>query len=677
MKKRIIALLLSALLLANVTACNSAPETNDESTLEDTFPEETTKPEEDPETRPRLKIGTYAQGFSSYENLPDLYQSVLADRTPLFHVREEQELYFGECKFPYFQTKVSDTSFLYFTVLDLDGDGKEEVIVTDSGDMIVLRAHQGTVYAYGFTFRSMYHLQTNGVYHWTSNAGLTYGSAKLRFDGNQLVIDELERVEKDAEQSEKFQCYVNGALVSYEDFCSHREQVYADQATWYPVIRTHEELLSGITESVSTADIPSDAELVEEGTYSRIWRSRGDFYFYYCVYDATEKPVLCERTQRPVKIEEQNDSIVDISVSAGTGNSNSVHRYYDPLSDRFSAAYTNVEVRFGSLLVYLSRTGIKHFGLRVEHLFEPNTQYDKTYRLDFAPIDVALESPVKSLSLAEDEKSILISYLAGEDRLLTYSRIPLVEDTHIPTEPIPADFASYESILSMYEKMVETIPLFRYADWGKGDPWPYDAMFAIPNETAEEWYREVLTSVFSYALSEDPFYAYGYTICDLNGDGIDELILRYYNHRVLAVFSTVDGKPVLLDSYQPRGSCWIDPDGLLRVNLSGGWAYFRHQVYQVAPGGAELILLEEHGSEGEAADTSDPNEPNDLLRYIVINGEHVRVTQEEYDTHVASIPYHAFDNAYYRPAYLNFVSLFDETNPAPAPYIPFGLEPEG
>ena len=112
------------------------------------------------------------------------------------------------------------------------------------------------------------------------------------------------------------------------------------------------------------------------------------------------------------------------------------------------------------------------------------------------------------------------------------------------------------------------------------------------------------------------------------------------------------------------------------MNLSGGWAYFRHQVYQVAPGGAELILLEEHGSEG-ATDPIDPNEPNDLLRYIVINGEHVRVTQEEYDAHVASTPYHAFDNAYYRPAYLEFVCLFDETNPAPAPYIPFGLEPEG
>ena len=60
MKKRIIALLFSALLLTNVTACNTAPETNDESTLEDTFPEETTKTEEDPEARPGLKIGTHA-----------------------------------------------------------------------------------------------------------------------------------------------------------------------------------------------------------------------------------------------------------------------------------------------------------------------------------------------------------------------------------------------------------------------------------------------------------------------------------------------------------------------------------------------------------------------------------------------------------------------------------------
>ena len=41
MKKRIIALLLSALLLANVTACNTAPEPNDESLFEDTDTEST------------------------------------------------------------------------------------------------------------------------------------------------------------------------------------------------------------------------------------------------------------------------------------------------------------------------------------------------------------------------------------------------------------------------------------------------------------------------------------------------------------------------------------------------------------------------------------------------------------------------------------------------------------
>ena len=50
MKKRIIALLLSALLLASATACNKVPETNDESTLEDTNTTESTVEETEEET---------------------------------------------------------------------------------------------------------------------------------------------------------------------------------------------------------------------------------------------------------------------------------------------------------------------------------------------------------------------------------------------------------------------------------------------------------------------------------------------------------------------------------------------------------------------------------------------------------------------------------------------------
>jgi len=41
MKKRIVALLLSALLLTNVTACNTVPERKDESLIEDTDTEST------------------------------------------------------------------------------------------------------------------------------------------------------------------------------------------------------------------------------------------------------------------------------------------------------------------------------------------------------------------------------------------------------------------------------------------------------------------------------------------------------------------------------------------------------------------------------------------------------------------------------------------------------------
>ncbi len=671
MKKRIFALILSALILTNATACFRAPDQKNEDTLEDTTTTEEHTPEDDTIPDSELKIGTYEDGLALFEDLSYIYQSVLKGTMMLHHTREDQEMYLGDCRFPYFRTKVSEASELYFTVLDSDGDEKADaVVITDGGDSIVLRAYSGSVYAYDFTFRGMYHLQENGVFYWTSNAGSTYGAAKLRFDGEHILTDELYRVEHDKENNDIFSCYIDNTLVTHEELLTYGEQLEAPRAIQYPMIRTNEELLDQKTEKITPSEIPANAELVEAGTHYRIWRGVGDFYFYYCIYDANGKTVLCERTQRPLKISMQGDSVLDISVSMGTGNSTTIHRFYDPETNRFSTTYSSVEAVLGDLVLYLSRAYLNAHVLKVEHMFDKSV-YCESFMFDFAPMEPALESSVKSLALSEDGKSILISYLAGKDQILTHSRIPLEKKSYIPDEKISADFASYDSIIQLYQKMVETTPLFFYSDWGKGGTINYDALFEIPNETAKEWYDALLSAVTSYDIQEDHFYQYGYTIRDLNGDGINELILRQYNHRVLAVFSMADGKPVLLGGYRARHSCWIDPDGFLRVHGSSGAAYFDSCVYQVANGGGELILLEKHGCDGYDESTGT------LLYYKVVDGEKVRLTEAENQEMLANSPYTPYKDEYEIPDYLEFVPLFDKNNPAPAPYAPIDKESKG
>ena len=647
MKKRLFALLLSALILTHATACLPLSKDEGESSFENTSDTEESLLDE-PMTDSDVKFGTYEEGMAAFAELSYLYKSVLNGTRLLYHVGTSQEMYLEDCRFPYFQTQLSEASKLYFSVVEAEGDGADmAVVVTDGDDSIVLHAYAGCVYAYDFTFRGMYHLQENGVYHWTANAGLTYGSNKLCFVGKSMVNRELTRVEHDKENTNLFSCYINQNPATHEELLAYEDQTDAERAVRYPMILENSEPWDNTVESILPSDIPANAELIETGTCYRIWRGSGDFYFYYHVFDTNGNTVLCGRTQRPLKIAVIEQSILDITVSFGTGNSTLLHRFYDSDTNRLSQIYNNVEAIFGELVVFSSQSILKKHLLNIKPIFDPSPNH-KTYEFDFASVDPALESPIKSMELCENGKAILLSYLAGEESRLTYSRIPLEQETYIPDEKISADFANYDSIIHMYQKMVETTPLFYYSTWGKSGILDYDSLFEIPNETAKEWYTTVLNAVLSHDIQDDHFYQYGYTVTDLNNDGIDELILRQYNHRVLAVFSMVDGKPVLLGGYRARYSCWIDPNGLLRVHGSSGAAYFHSCVYQVANGGGELILLEEHGCDGYDESTGT------LLYYKVVDGEKVPLTEAEKKSGVITrkIPKNAGGfKVYYENAY--------------------------
>jgi hypothetical protein len=55
---------------------------------------------------------------------------------------------------------------------------------------------------------------------------------------------------------------------------------------------------------------------------------------------------------------------------------------------------------------------------------------------------------------------------------------------------------------------------------------------------------------------------FGYALEDLNRDGTLELILLLDSYTVLAIFTTVEGNPKLLDAYWPKYRCALFGSGL-------------------------------------------------------------------------------------------------------------------
>lgn len=188
--------------------------------------------------------------------------------------------------------------------------------------------------------------------------------------------------------------------------------------------------------------------------------------------------------------------------------------------------------------------------------------------------------------------------------------------------------ANYDAVLRVYRRIVDSYPIVNQ------NPRALAAELGIQGEENTEIFVDLYSSVMmSYpgrveSDGESPHYklGYGYAAKDLNGDGVDELVLMNDDYYIMAVFSYADGKPVLLGNYMPRGSCWIDGDGLLHENGSGGADHSTNAIYKIADGGKELELIVEYGTNGhewieDVAYT---------IYYKLVNGEKKTITEAEY-----------------------------------------------
>ena len=126
-----------------------------------------------------------------------------------------------------------------------------------------------------------------------------------------------------------------------------------------------------------------------------------------------------------------------------------------------------------------------------------------------------------------------------------------------------ADFSSYEKIIETFGVMWAEVGNAKFVKsaWAAGD---YDNGMLFNSDEDFYMYNAIIGSA-TLLGNTGSTTKYGHAEKDLNGDGVNELILLDSKQSVFAIFTLVDGKPVLLDNYNDIRYAFIDADGLIHV----------------------------------------------------------------------------------------------------------------
>lgn len=135
-----------------------------------------------------------AEIYDSGNNVPEeqsktglysTYKDVLLSNSKFSHngVLENMEEYTAD-------TASVKRTAKYFTILDLDGDRREEVVVwieyNSTEGFLILREHYGAVFGYSKVQRALMDLKTDGTFSWSGGA-YHYGTASLSFSDTEAI----------------------------------------------------------------------------------------------------------------------------------------------------------------------------------------------------------------------------------------------------------------------------------------------------------------------------------------------------------------------------------------------------------------------------------------------------------------------------------------------------------
>lgn len=206
---------------------------------------------------------------------------------------------------------------------------------------------------------------------------------------------------------------------------------------------------------------------------------------------------------------------------------------------------------------------------------------------------------------------------------------PLAEGDETPP---PADFSTYEAVKSTFKEMLAYLPQVN-AKWPTGK---LDACFTYDSDEEFRVYNYLMlmarlytpdNGTFSQVLPNNGEKAYGYCEADINGDGIDELLLMTDDYSIFSIFTTVKGKVVYMEDYAYFVRKWgvgsMDGNGrIYSIKATTDGLGRERAICTFAPDGRltkTLHIKEVFMSENDGY-------------FKFENGEQISLTKDEYNT---------------------------------------------
>ena len=358
-------------------------------------------------------------------------------------------------------------------------------------------------------------------------------------------------------------------------------------------------------ESDTEPDIDEPTTVKEYFKIEKLDDSSSKFY----IYDKNGNVVLEDGTPISLKISMLGDNIVDIAFGERPFDH---HKYYDVENNRFSEDFPYVVASSDSLVAYMDNIESADAPvLIVRDMFDSNVFF-KSFSLDWAP--GKKDYPIDSASFTENEGELSVIYWSERPAIRLYTVLPIRNES---VDYESKAIADYDSILEAYRMMIDSFDTVNTNPHALA----YE-LFGLQNNAEIEWFLDFYQSAYLLfpGRGKDDFASprykaqCGYAIKDLNGDGVDELVLLNSNYVIVAIFSTFNGKPVMFGNYNESNYAWIDGDGRIHEIEKGESGTSSHKVY----GGIGFELICEFG-------TSENDE-----YYQIKNGKKVGITKEEY-----------------------------------------------
>ena len=380
---------------------------------------------------------------------------------------------------------------------------------------------------------------------------------------------------------------------------------------------TEEIIIPSTEEAPPAQEDPEANKPVALGGYYAIYRlDDAEKLYRYIIYDQDGKVIKEETGFKHLDIDIIEETLLKIETQKPGGEI--TYLFYHIFEDKFSEEYrVDLEDVSKEMMAYKLTNNGKS-SLVVHDIFDSTKNY-REFELDADATDCQAELLYRDNVLKID--------------LYQYQKPWKTE--YYPFSNTVVDFASYESILETYKKLIEirpnpyrwlwdypelaesALPLFTFASEEAKNEFYHLA--ALTNEyyvdgrsSGYEWYTTNATATF------------GYTYRDLNGDSSDELILLTEDYKLLAIYTLKDGKPIQIgEVFGRRMSCTIDAQNRLHLFGSFGAANSTEKVCVLGKDG-NLETIVEYGINGV-------DENNNLIYIKVVEDQFVTITKEEYD----------------------------------------------